>query len=131
MSDVLVIKLLAAISLVSHLLVHNRQVTGTQVDDSSVMQVAARGRGRSPARYTCFACGRPGHRRGNAKCLSQGNQCSSCGEPNHFAACCKRKPGGARRSDCVGRQKYYKQSARDSTSVEMIDVTVAGVNRAV
>jgi hypothetical protein len=28
--------------------VESRQVTGTQVDDSSVMQVAARGRGRSP-----------------------------------------------------------------------------------
>ncbi len=78
---------------------------------------------------TCFACGRPGHRRGDAKCPAQGKQCSSCGEPNHFAACCKRKPGGARRSDSVGRQRYNKKGARDSTTVGMIDVTVAGVNQ--
>jgi hypothetical protein len=109
--------------------VESRQVTGTQVDDSSVMQVAARGRGRSPPRYTCFACGKPDHRRGDAKCLAQGKQCSLCGETNHFAACCKRKPGGARMSDNLGRQKYNKQRARNSTSVGMIDVTVAGVSR--
>ncbi len=113
--------------------VESRQVSGSaSADDSSVMRVAMKGRARSQGRdATCFACGRPGHRRGDAKCSAQGKQCKSCGESGHFAVCCKRKQqAGADRSMIKGRFRPGQQSsARGSTVVGLIDVSAAVVSK--
>ncbi len=93
-------------------------VTGAQVDDNAVMQVAANFRKRSTSAGkggACFACGRTGHRKGDAKCPAVGRQCNVCHGLDHFAVCCKQRRDSAR----PGRNAAGARASSSGSSVKV------------
>ncbi len=93
-------------------------VTGAQVDDNAVMQVADKFRKRSTSAGkggACFACGRTGHRKGDAKCPAVGRQCNVCHGRDHFAVCCKQRRDSAR----PGRNAAGARASSSGSSVKV------------
>lgn len=47
------------------------------------------GPSQRPSDRRCWACGRSGHIRGDAKCPAKGKKCLKCNRFGHFSVCCK------------------------------------------
>ncbi len=113
-------------------------VSGTQVDDSSVLRVTAKqhlNRSKSVGKGACFSCGKLGHHKGDLKCPASGRKCNICKGEGHFAACCKRKQQGNswnRRTSSYassGQSTGQRSSAGNSVQVGVVDAYVDAVNR--
>ena len=100
-------------------------VSASQVDDSTVLAVHVKRRGRSVSKGACFACGKQGHHKGDSNCPAVGRKCKLCKGNNHFAVCCKRKNECSTQRVSGGKS----QSLSSNVKVGAIDTCVDALNR--
>ena len=72
-----------------------RTIEGKSEEINKVTVETRRDGGRS--QFTCFSCGREGHKAKDPRCPAIGKQCRKCKGTGHFEKVCRSKPSDGRR----------------------------------